>query len=363
MGIIFDPSDGPAPAPPAARAADDTPPAAARRRPGFGLWRSLAGGRHRGPPSAHFDGTEFRNPSGETGKSLLEAWRWSRTRQPAPWPAWRELTARPDLPRTLAAGEFALTFVNHVTFLGQFRGLTLLTDPVWSERVSPFRRLGPKRVHAPGLALEALPPLDLVLVSHDHYDHLDVATLQALARGHRATFVTGLGNAGFLAGLGIGPVLELDWWQSAAVAGARVTFVPAQHWSARSPFRRNRTLWGGFVVEHDGRRLYFAGDTGAGPHFAALRARLGPPDVSLLPIGAYAPRWFMRGQHMDPYDAVRAHLELESRMSIGTHFGCFQLTDEGIDEPLVHLDRARREAGVSAESFPVLEPGETRHVR
>lgn len=343
--------------------ADLTPPGAARARGLADWWRQFRGGAHAGAVGDHFDGHSFRNLDGPAGKSLREVWRWQRSRRPAPWPAWIEHAARPQLPATLAANEIALTFVNHVTFLAQFAGLNVVTDPVWSERASPVGWAGPKRVHAPGLPLERLPPLQLALVSHDHYDHLDVDTLRALDAAHAPMFVTGLGNRAFLEGLGLRHVLELDWWQCAHVAGARITYVPARHWSGRAPFGRNRTLWGGFLVERGPRSLYFAGDTGYGAHFGAIRARLGPPDVALLPIGAYAPRWFMAAQHMDPADAVRAHLDLGARASVATHFGCFQLTDEGIDEPLRELERARAAAGVSGEGFTALVPGETRRFR
>jgi L-ascorbate metabolism protein UlaG (beta-lactamase superfamily) len=326
--------------------------------------RSLRGGPgHRGPPSDHFDGELFFNPDAGGGRSFGEFLRWQRTSRRTPWPRWVENRARPDLPSSLERGEIALTFVNHITFLLQFRGLNVLTDPVWSERVSPVRWSGPKRVRAPGLAFEDLPRVDVVLVSHNHYDHLDIDTLVRLEREHRPLFVTGLGNRAFLEEHGLGTVRELDWWQEIAHGDARLVYTPAQHWSGRALAGRNRTLWGGFVVEADGRRLFFAGDTGYWRHFRDLRARLGVMDVAMLPIGAYEPRWFMQEQHMDPDDAVRAHLDLGARTSIGTHFGCFQLTDEGIDDPLRELEAARRRHGVAAGRFRTIETGETLRIR
>ena len=323
--------------------------------------RSMVGGPgYRGPVTDHFDGSVFRNASGGAGKSFGDFWRWQRTRRPSPWPRWVEITATPAVPGALGAGTAAVTFVNHITFLVQFAGLNLLTDPVYSDRVSPFRSIGPRRVHAPGLAFDALPKVDLVLLSHNHYDHLDLATLRRLAATHAPQIVTGLGNAAFLREHGVGPVVELDWWQVARVHAATITFTPARHWSGRGLRGRNRTLWGGFVLEHGPLQLYFAGDTGYGSHFAEIRARHGEVDLALLPIGAYAPRWFMQEQHMDPGDAVRAHLDLGARVSIATHFGCFQLTDEAIDEPVRELARARARRGVAAERFQVLEVGETR---
>jgi L-ascorbate metabolism protein UlaG (beta-lactamase superfamily) len=226
--------------------------------------------------------------------------------------------------------------------------------------VSPFRNVGPRRVRDPGLAFTDLPPVHLVLVTHNHYDHLDLETLIRLQKAHSPRFVTTLGNRAFLAEFGLDKIDELDWWQSVNVAGAKVTLTPAQHWSSRGPRSRNRTLWGGFVVEADGRQVYFAGDTGYGGHFRNVRERFGRVDLALLPIGAYEPRWFMRDQHMNPEDAVQAHLDLEAKLSVGTHFGCFQLTDEAIDAPPLELAAARERHGLPPDVFVVLETGETR---
>jgi L-ascorbate metabolism protein UlaG (beta-lactamase superfamily) len=335
--------------------------------------RSLGGGPgYHGPPSDHFDGYRFFNPGAKTGRSFGDFLRWQRSRQRKLWPEWVQNRAQPALPADLAHGEVALTFINHITFLLQFHGLNVLTDPVYSQRVSPFRELGPKRVRAPGLAFEDLPPIHLVLITHNHYDHLDIETLLRLEQAHSPRFVTSLGNRAFLQQFGIRAVDELDWWQSVDMPGttegrdlrsggiAKVTLTPAQHWSSRRPRNRNRTLWGGFVVSASGRQVYFAGDTGYAGYFRDVRERFGRVDVALLPIGAYEPRWFMRDQHMNPEDAVRAHLDLEAKVSVGTHFGCFQLTDEGIDDPPLELAAARERHGVSPAAFQVLETGETR---
>jgi L-ascorbate metabolism protein UlaG (beta-lactamase superfamily) len=325
--------------------------------------RSMTGGPgYRGPRSDHFDGEVFSNQCAGAGKSFADFWRWQRTRKPALWPAWVENRAHPDIARALAPGEAALTFINHITFLIQYPGLNVLTDPVYSERVSPVPWAGPRRVRAPGLAFEALPPVDIVLVSHNHYDHLDLETLRRLYESHAPRVVTGLGNAAFLTAHGVGNVIELDWWQRTVVGGAEITFTPAQHWSGRGLRGRNRTLWGGFVVRVGAGTLCFAGDTGYGGHFTEIARRLGSPDVALLPIGAYAPRWFMQEQHMDPDDAVRAHLDLEAKLSIATHFGCFQLTDEGFDDPVIELATALARRSVPAGHFRALEVGETLRV-
>jgi L-ascorbate metabolism protein UlaG (beta-lactamase superfamily) len=325
--------------------------------------RSITGGPgHRGPPNDHFDGEVFRNqnPAATAGRTFGDFLEWQRTSRRRRWPRRVENRARPGLPATLESGEIAITFVNHITYLLQFRTLNVLTDPVYSERASPFQWTGPRRVREPGLPFEALPRIQTVLVSHNHYDHLDLATLQRLEREHRPLFLTGLGNRAFLEEHGLSRVRELDWWDATEDDdGHRYTFTPAQHWSGRALAGRNRTLWGGFIVEADGRQVYFAGDTGYWEHFGEIRRRLGSPDVAMLPIGAYEPRWFMRDQHMDPEDAVRAHFDLDPALSIGTHYGCFQLTDEGIDDPLLELTAARERRGLPARKFVALETGET----
>jgi L-ascorbate metabolism protein UlaG (beta-lactamase superfamily) len=333
------------------------------------VFRSLDGGPgYNGPPSDHFDGHRFFNPGAKAGRTFGDFLRWQRTRQRQRWPQWVQNRAQPALPADLARGQIALTFINHITFLLQFRGLNVLTDPVYSQRASPFRELGPRRVRDPGLAFKNLPPIHLVLVTHNHYDHLDIETLLRLEEAHSPRFVTSLGNRAFLQQFGIRAVDELDWWQSVEVAAgagsdsrpANITLTPAQHWSSRRPRNRNRTLWGGFVIGAGDRQVYFAGDTGYGPHFHDVRERFGRVDVALLPIGAYEPRWFMREQHMNPEDAVRAHLDLDAKISVGTHFGCFQLTDEGIDDPPLELAAARERHGVAPGAFQILETGETR---
>jgi L-ascorbate metabolism protein UlaG (beta-lactamase superfamily) len=240
---------------------------------------------------------------------------------------------------------------------------SILTDPIFSERCFPVQWMGPRRVRAPGLALEVLPPIDAVLVSHNHYDHMDLPSLRALHRRFRPQVLTTLGNAGPLRDAGVPGAVELDWWSSAAAGSVQITATPARHFAARGVHDRNRTLWAGFMLELDGRRLLFAGDSGAGPHWSAIRDRLGPPGIALLPIGAYLPRSVMQPVHMDPAEAVQARVELGAPRAIGMHFGTFQLTDEAVDAPTRALDRARTAAGLQAQDFDVLGFGETREIR
>ena len=323
--------------------------------------------------SDHFDGAEFHNLDGvPAGGSLLDLLRWKLLGgRPTPWPAWTERDpVAPQLPARVEAGMVAATFIGHSTFLLQFAGgLNVLTDPVWSDRVSPVTFAGPRRVRPPAIALEDLPPVDVVLVSHGHYDHMDLATLRRLDERFSPRFVTGLGNQAFLQKKGLRRVDELDWWQTCRAACREpgtgewiITFVPAQHWSARSATKRNTTLWGGFWLEPasgGSPRVYFAADSGFGKNFARVRERLGAPDLALLPIGAYEPRWFMKPQHMNPDEAVQTHLVLEAKQSVAMHFGTFQLTDEGIDAPEHALSASLNARGVPPGEFLVPRFGQT----
>ena len=305
----------------------------------------------------------FRNQHAGADRGLAHALRWMLTRKAAAWPRVVENTATPTLPSTVAPGQVAVTFINHASFLLQTDGVTWLTDPVFAERASPVAWAGPRRVRPPGLAFDDLPAIDVVLVSHNHYDHMDVAALTRIDRRFHPLFLTGKGNRAPLTTLGIRRVVELDWDESHRIDHrSTATFTPAQHFSARTPFDRNRTLWGGFHLEMEALRVYFAGDSGYASHFREIRDRLGPPDLALLPIGAYEPRWFMRLAHMNPEEAVRAHLDLGAETSLGMHFGTFQLTDEPFDAPVRALRTARAAAGLAPERFDVLEVGETRLV-
>jgi len=267
---------------------------------------------------------------------------------------------------TVPLGHVSLTFIGHSTFLICLPGppgvTSILTDPIFSERCFPVQWMGPRRVRAPGLALEALPPIDAVLVSHNHYDHMDLPSLRALHRRFRPLVLTTLGNARPLRDAGVPNAVELDWWGSAAAGPVQVTATPARHFAARGVHDRNKTLWAGFMLESDGRKLLFAGDSGAGPHWSAIRGRLGPPGVALLPVGAYLPRSVMQPVHMDPAEAVQARADLGARHAIGMHFGTFQLTDEAVDAPLQALEQARAATGLQVKDFDVLGFGETREL-
>jgi L-ascorbate metabolism protein UlaG (beta-lactamase superfamily) len=308
-------------------------------------------------PSDHFDGERFFNPAGANGRPFSAVPKMIAEKR-TPWPV--SVPVEPQLPAPLAAGAWAaVTFVGHSTFLIQTRAGHILTDPMFSERASPLRFVGPRRVRRAAVHIADLPPIAVILLSHNHYDHCDLASLKTLARRFDPLLVTPLKNARLVRSAGFRRIEELDWWEQAERSPLGVTAAPAQHFSARTPFDRNRALWSGFVIDVDGRRIFFAGDTGYGGHFRRVRERFGPIDFALLPIGAYQPRWFMKDIHMDPGEAVQAHVDLEARRGIGMHFGTFQLTTEGIDEPIAALDRACRERQISEGQFTVLGFGET----
>ncbi len=308
----------------------------------------------------HVAGDRFRNPTGQNGRPQADVPRMLAERRAA-WPSTVPVTPR-DVQARHSGAWAAVTFVGHSTFVVQTPSGTLITDPMFSERASPVSFAGPRRVRQPGVPLARLPRIDLVLLSHNHYDHCDLPSLRALARRDDPVLLTPLGNARLARAAGFRHVEELDWWQRATLGSLPVTAAPAQHFSARTPWDRNRALWGSFVVEVSGRRLYFAGDSGYAPHFHEVRRRLGDIDLALLPIGAYEPRWFMQHIHMNPEEAVLAHRDLGAALSVGMHFGTFRLTTEAIDAPLEALDAARARHAVPHDRFITLEFGETRQV-
>jgi L-ascorbate metabolism protein UlaG (beta-lactamase superfamily) len=304
----------------------------------------------------HFDGRRFFNPTQANGQPTIAVPRMLAEKR-TPWPVRLAVEAR----RAAALdGEAAVvSFIGHATLLIQTRFGNLLTDPMYSERASPVSFAGPRRTRQPAIRFDDLPPIAVVLLSHNHYDHCDLPTLRAIEARWHPLVVTPLGNARLLQAAGVRRIEELDWWQEAKEAPLPVTLTPAQHFSARTPFDRNRALWGGFMLDVDQRRILFAGDSGYGPHFSQIRARAGAPDLSLLPIGAYEPRWFMKDIHMNPAEAVQAHLDLGAVRSVGIHFGTFQLTTEGIDEPAIALADALRAHDIPSDRFRVPEFGES----
>ncbi len=314
------------------------------------------------------------------GLMQLLRWRWNAAREGLPPPpATPTPTAVADLPfirsnaTAGAAMQPAVTWIGHATVLAQMGGLNVLTDPVFSERASPFSFVGPKRAQPPGVALADLPHVDLVLISHNHYDHCDVETLKSLAAqaGGPPLFIVPLALKTWMTGIGIdaGRVVELDWWQSHTVRGVEVVFTPSQHWSGRGLLDRMDTLWGGYAVFAPDFQWFFVGDTGYSKDFSDIRAhfadrqtdRLGGGfDLAMIPVGSYEPRWFMAEQHVNPEEAVRIHQDLHAKQSLGVHWGTFELTDESLDDPPVALARARARAKVDDNAFFLMAVGQTR---
>ncbi len=295
--------------------------------------------------SDHFNGKTFFNPGEESVRGFRDVIKWKLTSKPTPWPK-RVEVARQPLPPAPDSDGIVATWVGQSTFLLRTATATILTDPVYSDVAGPVSWLGPRRVAAPGVDFEALSRVDLILLSHDHFDHCDLPTLRRLARRDNPMIVAPLGHGPLLAGAGLSRIVELDWWESRAfLPGAEVTLVPARHWCRRTPFGTNLRLWGGFMLRAGGRLVYFVGDSGYREGlFADIRRRCGAPDLALIPIGAYEPRWFMKDAHMNPAEAVRVHREVGSRRSLAMHWGTFQLTDEGREEPVRALAAARGES-------------------
>jgi len=302
----------------------------------------------------HFGGRRFYNPNSSQPPGLFDALRWKLTSRGEPSPRFASDVGQSIPPRLVEGGELQATLVNHSTVLLQQRTSHILTDPIWSERASPLSWIGPRRRRSPGVRREDLPRINIVLLSHNHHDHLDLQTLRWLAGRGDAVFIVPIGVAELLRSERIGPVYELDWGEARQVDTTTVHCVPTLHFAGRGIFDRNRTLWCGYVIQSQNRTIYFAGDTAFGNHFRQIRERFGSPCVSLLPVGAYEPRWFMSPIHMAPEEAVRAHEILGSGTSIAIHHGTFQLGDDGIDT-------AKRQllASSKPDSFLILENGKS----
>lgn len=313
----------------------------------------------RGPVTDHFDGTRFLNPPGGTTRASVARWITDRDRKRGVW-GFIDEPPGPKPPARVGRGEMRVTLVNHATVLVQLDGLNLLTDPVWSNRVSPVQFAGPARHRNPGLRFDDLPKIDLVLLSHNHYDHLDTATLKRLVREHHPRIVTGLGNGAILERLGFPAPVEMDWWDSLElVPGLRITAVPGQHFSSRGLFDRDRTLWCGFVVEGIAAgAFYFAGDTGFGPHFGQIGEKFPGLRLALLPIGAYRPEWFMAPVHIGPRQAIEAHALTGAQTSVAIHYGTWGLGADGQTEPPEVLERALASHAAPRPDFRVLRHGE-----
>ena len=314
---------------------------------------------YEGPQSGHFDGAHFFNPGfarheGGNPRSFFNRWATGDGR--AQWPD--RVDVSPTIPaRRVLGSEMRVTWIGHASVLVQTQGLNILTDPIWSDRASPFSFVGPRRVRAPGVRFDDLPKIDLVLISHNHYDQMDLPTLKRLWQRDRPTIVTSLGNDEILRGKGI-KAQALDWKQSTKLGPARVIAERNHHWSSRWGTDRDRALWSAFTIELAGGSIFFAGDTGWGDGQWAGEAMRGPVRLAILPIGAYEPRDFMKTHHVNPEEAVRIFETLQPARALGIHWGTFQLTFEPIDEPRQKLRDLTRSRDIAPGRFLATEPGQ-----
>jgi len=316
------------------------------------------------PAKPHRTGESFRNNYPHAEKGGFWRWKWDQLREGLPRhpeEGYRFALATPNL-----AANPSVTWVGHATVLLRLGGRSVLTDPHFSERASPVSFAGPKRIAPPVPALSELPHIHVVVISHNHYDHLDQDSVRRLAEqpGGAPRFYVPLGLKDWFTRRGIDDVVEMDWWESAHFAGLTIDFVPVQHWSKRTLSDENQSLWGGWVIRHPELSFFFAGDTGYSKDFADIGAKFGGFDVAAIPIGAYAPRWFMQIMHLNPAEAVQVHRDVKARQSFAIHWGTFaNLTDESLYEPPIKLAEARAKAGLTDEDFFVLRHGETRMLR
>ena len=315
------------------------------------------------PVTDHFDGERFYHANLGSDKSFWSVVKWSFTRPDANYPEWIQNKFKPELPKELPVGKVAATFVNHASFLLQTKNFNFLTDPLWAKRTSPVSFAGPKRFRDPGIKIEELPQINFVIVSHNHYDHMDLQALEDLHKKFKPVFVMPLGNATYLKDIEGINIVELDWWQATTVTHqgetAKITLVPAQHWSSRSLTDKRKALWGGYVVEADQRKIYFSGDSGYSKDiFPRIGETWNGVDLALLPLGAYEPRWFMKDNHMNPEESVQVHLDVKSKMSVAMHYGAFRLSDEMFGQPEIDLETAKKK--YSVENYITLDVGQTK---
>lgn len=322
------------------------------------------GGEWQGPVSDHFDGVFFYNSEPSALYKTSNLLQWLRERHTkGEYPTVDTLPHQPQLAPQVDGKDWEVTMVNHSTMLIRTAGLNILTDPIWSDYTSPVQGFGPKRHRPAGIAWEKLPKIDICLLSHDHYDHFDADTVRILAEEHNPMFIVPLG-LGSLVKYHCGGdtrIIEADWWESVQHGNLKITLTPAKHWSNRyrNTYTRNRSLWCGFYLQAgEGPSIYYVGDSAKSRCFADIRARLGAPDVALIPIGAYKPDWIRNG-HISPAEAVEAFRQLQPKQAIACHFGTWQLANEGYEETLDDLRSALNAAGIPEEKFIAPENGQT----
>jgi L-ascorbate metabolism protein UlaG (beta-lactamase superfamily) len=311
---------------------------------------------YKGPVTDHFDGKKFHNQQGVLSMGFKSLFKWMRTREKGEWKELKDVPFGPPPAEKIEDDSIVVTFINHSTFLVQTQCLNILTDPVCSERAGPVSFAGPKRMRPPGIRFEDVPPINIILLTHNHYDHLDIETLKKLSLKYNPKIFTSLGVGKFLEKNGIGNVSEMDWWDEINIdQGISLICTPAQHFSGRGMFDRDRTLWCGFALQTEKGSIYYSGDSGYGDFFKEIAQKISPVRLSFLPIGAFKPEWFMSSIHASPKDAVRIHQILKSSESIGMHFGTFHLADDGMDEPGETLKSVLKKEGIPETEFIVPE--------
>ncbi len=317
---------------------------------------------YQGPVTDHFNGKTFTAVDPFSDKSFLDVVKWRMTSPRTKWPEWVEHGPTDKPPSVVQGRELRVSFVNHSTVLLQTRGLNILTDPIWSKRASPFSFMGPKRVHAPGVTFADLPKIDVVVISHSHYDHLNLETVEKLASHDNPLFVVPLGVDSLIKdAVKNVRVQALDWHQDVAFNNdLKITVEPVQHWSARTIWDRNQTLWAGFVLDLPDGKIYYSGDTGyfSGKVFKDTYAAHGSMRFAIIPVGAYEPRWFMKESHVNPDESIKIFQDIQAQNAIGVHYGTFQLTDEGIDAPVRDLATGLQKANINTDTFRALKPGQ-----
>jgi L-ascorbate metabolism protein UlaG (beta-lactamase superfamily) len=325
--------------------------------------RAIAGNRYYdGPVSDHFDGTIFFNPNGTPPGGFIDLLRWQFNGQKQKWPSSFPSPFPQAKPVERVEGEsIVVTYVGHASLLYQTGGKNILVDPVWSTRTSPVSFAGPKRVNAPGIAFEDLPPIDLVIVTHNHYDHMDMTTLKKLVAVHNPLIITPLGNDMIIKkDVPTARFAVMDWGQSYDASAVTIHCEPCHHWSARGSSDRRHALWAAFVIEGPAGKIYHMGDTGfhAGINYKAAAEKFGSFKVAILPIGAYEPRWFMQGQHQNPDEAVEGFKLLNAEIALGHHWGTVQLTDEHVEAPRIALHAALDKSNIARDRFVPLQAGQ-----
>lgn len=312
---------------------------------------------YKGPPSNNFNGKVFQNYDGVKAKGFLDVLKWMFSRKKVKWG--KILNIQPTKPANSMQDDLVIYFINHSTFYIQWKNLNIVTDPVWSTRVSPFYFAGPERVQPPGILFKDLPKIDMVILSHNHYDHLDIKTLKKLWSRDQPLFIVPLGVDLYLKKKGIKNIKTMEWWKAIKQGPLDVSMVPAQHFSGRGMFDRDKTLWGGYMISDGNEKIYFAGDTGYNQKmYFDIKQQHPKIDTALLPIGAYKPRWFMSSIHTSPIEAVEIHKQLNCKKSIAMHYGTFPLAyDEQLDAPK-ELQLAMKRSDIKMNDFLLLKEGE-----